>query len=88
MVAGGHRTSTPVDLVYSGVVTLTGIRTVTFLAELNGLDLWCTDIGNAYLESYTEEKVAFVAGQEFGELEGHTLIIVKALYSLRSSGAR
>jgi hypothetical protein len=42
MVTGGHRTSTPVDSVYSGVVTLAGIRTVTFLAELNGLDLWCT----------------------------------------------
>jgi hypothetical protein len=42
MVAVGHRTSTPVDLVYSGVVTLLGIRAVTFLAKLNGLDLWCT----------------------------------------------
>jgi Reverse transcriptase (RNA-dependent DNA polymerase) len=40
-----------------------------------------------YLESYTKEKVAFVAEPEFGELEGHTLIIVKALYGL-SSGAR
>ena len=28
------------------------------------------------------------AGPEFKELEGHTLVIVKALYGLRSSGAR
>ena len=35
LVAGGHRTSTPVDSVYSGVVSLAGIRIVTFLAELN-----------------------------------------------------
>jgi hypothetical protein len=41
MVAGGHRTSTLVDTVYSGVVTLSGIRTVTFLTKLNRLDLWC-----------------------------------------------
>lgn len=88
MVAGGHRTETPVDSVYSGVVTLTGVRTVVFLAELNKMDLWATDIGNAYLESYTKEKVAFTAGPEFGEYEGHTFVIVKALYGLRSSGAR
>jgi hypothetical protein len=29
-VAGGHRTETPVDSVYSGVVTLAGVRTVVF----------------------------------------------------------
>jgi Reverse transcriptase (RNA-dependent DNA polymerase) len=88
MVAGGHRTSTPTDSVYSGVVSLAGIRAVTFLAELNDLEIWGTDIGNAYLESYTKEKVAFIAGPEFGELQGHLFIIIKALYGLKSSGAR
>ena len=86
-VAGEHQTSTPVDSTYSGVVSLQGIRIVTFLAELNDLELWGTDIGNAYLESYTSEKVAFIAGAEFGpELEGHTCVIQKALYGLKSSG--
>ena len=88
MVAGGHRTETPVDSVYSGVVSLSGIRMVTFLAEHNGMELWGTDIGNAYLESYTKEKVCFTAGPEFGAQEGHTFVIKKALYGLRSSGAR
>ena len=88
MVAGGHRTEMPVDSVYSGVVSLSGIRMVTFLAEHNDMELWGTDIGNAYLESYTKEKVCFTAGPEFGELEGHTFVIKKALYGLRSSGAR
>jgi len=45
------------------------------------------DIGNAYLEAYTREKVYFIAGSEFGQLEGHTLVISKALYGLRTSGA-
>jgi hypothetical protein len=88
MVTGGHRTQVPVDSVYSGVISLAGIRIVTFLAELNGLELWGTDIGNAYLESFTKEKVAFVAGPEFGALEGHTFLIRKALYRLHSSGTR
>ena len=85
-VAGGHRTSTPTSSVYSGVVSLQGIRLVTFLAELNEMELWGTDIGNAYLESYTTEKVCFIAGEEFGEKAGHTMVIVKALYGLKSSG--
>ena len=88
MVAGGHLTDIPVDSVYSGVVSLRGVRLVVFIGELNGLKVWATDIGNAYLEAYTLEKVAIRAGPEFGDLEGHTLIIVKALYGLRSSGLR
>ena len=57
------------------------------MSELNGLKLWGADVGNAYLESYTKEKNYIVAGPEFGEeLEGHILIINKALYGLRSSG--
>ena len=87
-MAGGHRTGTPIDSIYSGVVSLPGVRIVTAIAELNGLDLWSTDIGNAYLESYTKEKVVFIAGPEFGKLEGHTLKIVKAQYGLKSSGKR
>jgi Reverse transcriptase (RNA-dependent DNA polymerase) len=61
---------------------------VTFLAELNKLRLWATNIGNAYLQAYTSEKVYIIAGHEFGNLEGLILVINKALYGLRSSGAR
>ncbi len=66
-VAGGHMTDTPNDSTYSGVVSIPGMRIVTFLAELNDLELWATGVGNAHLESVTKEKVAFVAGPEFGE---------------------
>jgi hypothetical protein len=88
LVAGGHMTETPVDSVYSSVVSLRGIRMLAFLAEHNGLELWATDIGNAYLESFTKEKVYIKAGPEFGNLEGHYLLIHKALYGLKSSGLR
>jgi len=88
LVADGHLTDVPVESVYSSVVSLCAVRLVTFLAELNNLELWGTDVGNAYLESYTKEKVCIIAGSEFGEREGHLLIIRRALYGLRSSGAR
>lgn len=53
-----------------------------FTAELNNLVLFATNISNAYLEAYTGEPLAFIAGPEFDELEGHTMIVVKALYGI------
>jgi Reverse transcriptase (RNA-dependent DNA polymerase) len=88
LVADGHLTDIPIDSMYSGVVTLRGLRLLIFLAELNSLQTWATDIGNAYLEALTSEKVCIIAGPEFGKRQGHLLIIYKALYGLRSSGAR
>ena len=88
LVADGHLTDIPLESVYSGVVSLKGFRLVLFLAELNGMEVWATDIGNAYLEARTKEKLVIVAGSEFGELQGHLLRIHKALYGLRTSGLR
>jgi hypothetical protein len=48
----------------------------------------CGDIGNAYVNAFTNEKVYARAGPEFGTLEGSIVIIVKALYGLRSSSER
>ena len=44
-------------------------------------------LGDACLEACTKEKACFQAGEEFGKLEGHLLIAVKALCGLCSSGA-
>jgi hypothetical protein len=62
------------ESVYSGVVSLRGIRLVISLAELNALELWGADIGNAYLEAKTKEEVCISGGPGFGLLEGHTLL--------------
>ena len=86
LVADGHLTDTPIDSVYSSVVSLRGFRLVLFLAELNSLETWATDIGNAHLEAETKEKVCIEGGPEFGALQGHTLVIHKALYGLKTSG--
>ncbi|KAL7426750.1 hypothetical protein ACHAXM_000563 [Skeletonema potamos] len=88
VVAGGHLTDVPTESVYAGVVSLRGVRFAIFLAELNDLQVWQTDIGNAYLEAFTKEKVYVIAGPEFEDLEGHVLIISRALYGLKSSGLR
>jgi hypothetical protein len=67
----------PIASVYSGVVSLRGLHIIIFLAELNGLELWSADIGNAYLEARTQEKVYSTTGPEFKELEGHILVVFK-----------
>ena len=83
MVAGGCLTPDPIESIYSGVVSIRSLRLVIFLAKLNNLEVWGADIGNAYLEAKTKEKLYIVAGTEFEELEGHILVIYKALYGLK-----
>ena len=56
-VADGHLTDIPMDSVYSGVISLRGLRIMLFLVELNKIDIWATDIGNAYLEAKTSKKL-------------------------------
>ena len=88
LVADGHLTKEPVESIYSGVVSLRCLRMVVFLSQLNNLEIWGADVGNAYLEAYTDEKLCIMAGPEFKELQGHLLIMVKALYGTCSGGAR
>ena len=47
LVAGGHLTEIPIDSIYSSEVSLKGLRLVTFITELTGLETWSTDVGNA-----------------------------------------
>ena len=88
LVAGGHVTPDPIESICSGIVSISTLRLVIFLAKLNNLEVCGADIGNAYLEAKTKEKLYIVAGPEFEELEGHILVIYKALYGLNSSGLR
>ena len=43
------------------------MRLAILAEDLNGLNIMTGDIGNAYLESYTKEKVCSTAGPEFGD---------------------
>ena len=83
LVADGHLTHESIENIYSGVASRRNLSLVIFLGKLNHLDLWGADIGNAYLEAFTDEKLYIVAGAEFQELEGYILISLKALYGLK-----
>ena len=50
LVADGHLTKEPVESIYSGVVSLRSLRMVVFLSQLNDLEIWGADVGNAFLK--------------------------------------
>jgi len=85
-VAGGHLAYTDA-VTYSSVVSKDSIRILLVVAALNGLDILSCDIMNAYLNAKPRERVYFIAGDEFGDDKGRIIIVVRALYGLKSSGA-
>ena len=87
LVAGGHTTNPPSSTTYSSVVSRDSVRIAFLIAALHELDIWAADIGNAYLNAPCREKIWTVAGTEFGSDKGCVLIIVRALYGLKTSGA-
>lgn len=68
------------------MVTRESIRIAFLLASLNDLQVLVADVAGAYLNAPCPEKVYTVLGPEFGDLEGRTALVVKALYGLKSSG--
>lgn len=86
-VGGGHVTSVPAAQSYSSVVSRDSVRIMFLVAALNDLNIKMCDIGNAYLNAETRERVYFIAGPEWGSKAGLPVVIVRALYGLKSSGA-
>jgi hypothetical protein len=64
-VAGGHMTDAPINMTYSSVVARDSIRLAFLIAALNDIDILSGDIGNAYLQAHTKEKVHTICGLKF-----------------------
>jgi hypothetical protein len=86
-VAGGHMTETPGSITYSSVVSRDSVRLAFLIAELNELDVLAGDVTLAYLNAPCREKIWFEGQVENGEERGKVLIVTRALYGLKSSGA-
>ena len=87
LVANGNETETPAALTYSSVVSRDSVRIALLVATLNELEILACDIQNAYLTADCREKVYIIAGPEFGSEAGSIMVVRKALYGLKSSGA-
>jgi hypothetical protein len=86
-VADGHKTKTPAAMTYSSVVSRDSVCIALTIAALNDLEIMACDIQNAYLTADCREKCWTAAGPKFGSEAGLPMIIKKALYGLKSSGA-
>jgi len=88
-VASGKLTDPPSSMTYASVVSRESVRIAFLIAAMNGLEILAGDIGNAYLNALTDEKIYYRAGKEWGEhTEGCVCVIKRALYGLRSSANR
>jgi hypothetical protein len=88
LVADGHKTDVSTSTItYSSVVSRDSVRIALTIAALNDLKVFACDIQNAFLTAPCRENLYTVAGQEFGSDEGKFMIVVRALYGLKSAGA-
>ena len=85
LVAGGHLVKLNGMSSKSTVVKGISVRLLDIIAHRSKLETICGDVGNAFVTAPCLEKVFSRAGPEFGDKEDSILIIVKALYGLKSS---
>ena len=67
------------------MVRLETVKIMFTQAPKDGQRVLAADLGNAYLHSYTKEKVIIELGEEWGEHGGQSVIVRKAIYGLVGS---
>ena len=86
---GGHIVDSSGHSGYSSVVNMTSVRLLNMLAKAQGLECLAGDVGNAYLNAETKEKIFAKCGLEFGpEMVNRIAIVQKGLCSFESSGSQ
>ena len=87
-VAGGHVVDSSKYAVYASVLKSEHFRMLLTIADANRLHVVTGDIGGAYLNAPTNEKVYSIAGKQFKQDQGRVILIEKALYGLKTSAAQ
>ena len=62
LVAGGHLTSPDTSEIHSVVVSIEHVRLALLLADLNDMEVIAADVGNAFLNGKTREKLYTIGG--------------------------
>jgi hypothetical protein len=75
------------EVTYSSVVSDDSVQLAFLIAGLNNLDILAGDVTYSYLNASCREKIWFEGGIKTGEDRGKVLIVTRALYGLKSSGA-
>ena len=85
LVIGGHVTDATGYDTYASTIRTENVRLLMYLIVRGPLSVLVVDIGNAYLNALTPEKIFTRCGPEFGNDAGKTAVIYKALYGLKTS---
>ena len=92
LIIGGHVVKSSGHEVYASTMQSVSARILMIIAAAEKLDVMTGDIGNAYLNTNTKEKIYSRAGAEFGVVgimaERNLLEVIEALYGLPTSGNR
>ena len=86
-IAGGHTMEAPASVLYSCVVSCDSIHLAFLIAALNDINILSCYLENAYVNAKCHEKIWLEAGIKCGKDAGKVLVIVRALYGLKSAGA-
>ena len=87
LVVDGSRVDPGALNTRATVVRGISVRLLDVIAHHWGKSILAGDIGNAFVQSKTKERVFTKLGPEFGENAGKIALIVKALYGLTTSAA-
>ena len=74
-------------MTYASIVSRETVRIALTIAALNGFQVKCGDVMNAYIQAPVTKKIWTKLGSQFGEDAGKNAIIIRAIYGLKSSGA-
>jgi len=66
---------------------VTAFALLSLIASLHDVDILSCDLENAYLNAKCHEKIWYEGRVECSKDAGKVLIVVRALYGLKSAGA-
>lgn len=82
-----HKTANPEGSTYTGVVSRESVRITLIYSALSGIDVFCADIKNVYLQAPASQKDYIICGPKFGlENIGKKALIQRALYRGKAAG--
>ena len=85
LVVGGHKVDSSQYNTYSSQVDTLSVLLLFLICKHQKLSLITADVSTAFPTAPTNEKVWCVAGPEFGDRQGSTVEIKRAMYGLAGS---
>ena len=86
-LVAGHMTKVLATITYASIVSKEIVRIALMIAALNDLEVKMGNILNAYVQAPVTEKVWTTLGPEFSKDARKIVVIVRALYGVKSAEA-